>query len=635
MQDRFLRAWFLAGVLGLAAGPALSQPKTLYWRAFDVRARLDDAGRLHVVEKQSMVFSGDWNGGERDFRIGRGQSLAFGGLERISADGERHPLASGDLSAVDQYAFKDPVTLRWRSRTPSDPPFDRTELVYEISYTLSGILTKLGSVYRLDHDFAFPDRVGPIQTFSLELTLDPAWESRTPVAPRITAGPLPPGSGYVLTLELAHHGASTPIAAAGTSRAIRRVVFLLFAAAVLALLVRFWSADRRAGRWAPMPDPQAIDDRWLEKNLFSLLPEEAGALWDEKIGASEVAALLARLSVEKKIESRPVGQKMSLSLLVPLEKFSGYEQSLISALFFGGRKETDTDAVRAHYKGKGFDPVAKIKPGIEDRLKAHADLAAGGEKGFPGITAGLLLSGLLLLVLAVVVGGHPWPDLLGWLISNGFVFVLAVIGASLFRKRLDAPAVALAFLWLPAYDIYSWYRRSAAPTGPGLLLLAGSALFQLGLVSAVFDIARIRASAARIALRKKLLAAQRFFARELRSPSPRLSDDWYPYVLALGLGPLADRWARSFATAPAAAAGVAVSSSGRSSGSSSSSGGPSPAGGWTGGGGSFGGAGASASWAAAAASISSGVSAPSSSSGGGGGGGGGGGSSGGGGGGGW
>jgi hypothetical protein len=40
----------------------------------DVRAILDADGRLHVTESQAMVFTGDWNGGERIFRVSPGQS---------------------------------------------------------------------------------------------------------------------------------------------------------------------------------------------------------------------------------------------------------------------------------------------------------------------------------------------------------------------------------------------------------------------------------------------------------------------------------------------------------------------------------------------------------------------------------
>ena len=150
--------------------------KSLRWRAMDVRARLDADGRLHVTERQAMVFTGDWNGGERIFRVNPGQSLKLDGIWRVDAEtGERKPLSEGNLSEVDRYGWKDPRTLRWRSRRASDPSFADTEIDYEIAYTLSGILLRQGNSYVLDNDFAFPQRDGQIESFSLDLELDPVW----------------------------------------------------------------------------------------------------------------------------------------------------------------------------------------------------------------------------------------------------------------------------------------------------------------------------------------------------------------------------------------------------------------------------------------------------------------------------
>jgi hypothetical protein len=117
----------LALVLLLPALFAPGQTRELHWRSLEVKARLDAEGALHVTERQAMVFTGDWNGGERKFRVERGQTLSFQGLRRVAPSGQAQPLSGGDLSAVDQFVWKDPVTLRWRSRLPSDPSFDGTQ----------------------------------------------------------------------------------------------------------------------------------------------------------------------------------------------------------------------------------------------------------------------------------------------------------------------------------------------------------------------------------------------------------------------------------------------------------------------------------------------------------------------------
>ena len=42
--------------------------------------------------------------------------------------------------------------------------------------------------YRLDHDFAFPDRAGVIERFSLHLTLDPVWRPTSRIDESYAAG---------------------------------------------------------------------------------------------------------------------------------------------------------------------------------------------------------------------------------------------------------------------------------------------------------------------------------------------------------------------------------------------------------------------------------------------------------------
>src|SRR5450432_2702792 len=207
---------FAAVLLLFVAGAALAD-KELHWRALDVRARLDADGRLHVVERHVMVFSGDWNGGERIFRVLPGQSLSLEPVRRFDpgANGEAGPardLVRGDLSAVDHYDFTDATTVRWRSRLPSDPPFDGTELGYEIAYTLSGVLLKQGDRYVLDHNFALPAANKTIETFSVDLDLDPAWTPPGEFVRRRTAGPLAPGANFVVHAELGRAAAGAPAA---------------------------------------------------------------------------------------------------------------------------------------------------------------------------------------------------------------------------------------------------------------------------------------------------------------------------------------------------------------------------------------------------------------------------------------
>jgi uncharacterized membrane protein YgcG len=628
------RFGWLALALGLAA--AAVRGRELHWRALDVQARLDASGVLHVVERHAMVFTGDWNGGERKFRVFPGQALNFQTLSRIDADGQTHTLSAGDLSAVDEFAWKDPATLRWRSRLPGDPPFQETELVYEIAYSLSGVLVKEGDRYLLDHDFAFPDRPGPIESFRLDLSLDPAWKPGVRFPGKLSRGPLPPGEGVVLRLPLAYAGSGRPaVSRTVTGPFARLATFLVLAAAIVFLGLSFRAREKGLGRLAPLTPAASIDEAWLEDRLFPLAPEEAGALWDEAIGRPEVAAVLARLSAGKKIETRAEGKKkLSMRLLVPLDSLSGYDRDLLRGFFFDGRTEVDTDAIRAHYRSSGFDPVSRVRPGLERRLKSLPDFGDRSKVPPRWPTPILIAAGAIVLVLSGVTGEEQPGTIIGVGIMHAILYGVGCLCAYAYQKRVTRLAAFSAiFLWVPAlFLLFSWAGlRSGGGSGP--MLLFGVLLLRLGILNGIFNVAKTRNGSKRIVRRKELASARGFFIHELSGPSPRLRDEWFPYVVAFGLTGDADRWFHAYG---AAGETGSSGSSGRGTSASSSAGsGSGGSGAWTGGGGAFGGAGASGSWAAAAGALAAGVAAPSSSSGGGGGGGGGGGSSGGGGGGGW
>src|ERR1051326_3890422 len=95
------------GLLAICAA-ASARARTLHWKSIEVKATLDADGLLHVSERQNMVFDGDWNGGERKFRIEPGQQLTLGSITRIDPEsGARTPLVDGDLASVDHYQFVD------------------------------------------------------------------------------------------------------------------------------------------------------------------------------------------------------------------------------------------------------------------------------------------------------------------------------------------------------------------------------------------------------------------------------------------------------------------------------------------------------------------------------------------------
>jgi len=204
-----------------------------------------------------------------------------------------------------------------------------------------------------------------------------------------------------------------------------------------------------------------------------------------------------------------------------------------------------------------------------------------------------------------------------------FFYAAAAYQATLSRKDVEflrLRSLKYLALILP-YIAAVIFIIARNPFELSLPLLAGGALLVLGAYLNVLSNAMCKDGKERIALKKRLAAARRYFIEQLKLSKPQLKDEWLPYLIAFGVGPHVDRWFRAYGGSTNT--GVSDSALGSSGGST---------GGWTGGGGKFGGAGATGSWASAIGDVASGASSSSSdgSSGGGGGG-----SSGGGGGGGW
>lgn len=596
--------------------------RELHWQSIEVKARLDDRGTLHVVERQRFVFNGDWNGGERRFRIEEGQRFRFLGIRRLTASGTAVPLVSGDLAGVDQYKLDGDV-LRWRSRLPSDPEFEHTVLTYDIEYEFSNILAGMRGAhpprYVLNHDFAFADRPGVIQRFVLDLELDPSWRlvesTSEPLPTRITATNLMPRESLIVRRELTHVGVNAPaMAFEAASPFIRNLTILLVVGGIPLIFVLFWLGERARGRFV-RPD-ENIDDAWLAEHIFSELPEVIGYMFDHESGAPEVAAILARLTqqgvivsnVERRFFRRP---RLRMTLHEKGYELLTQERQLVY-LFFIDRNnpnETDTDRIRKYYKKAGVDPGGRIENALAAqaaRNPAWTNDAPRAKKQQQFRTIGgafaLLLPGaffgfssLWLMVYMAVLGG-----LACWIGR-----VVATRSSDKMRhlhlRWLAASIPTLLVAWM----LTSIARRELSHVKELPFLLA--AVFLLTVYWFVMKGAVTKQSSEKMLLRARILAARRWFVRQLRKKDPSLRDEWTPYLLALGLGRNVDRWFSAFGGEVAIASST-FGSSFDSSASSFSSGDASVSS-WSGGGGSFGGAGATGSWAAAAISLGSGSSA--------------------------
>jgi uncharacterized membrane protein YgcG len=633
----------------LSASPAAA--RELYWKSLEVGATLDDQGVLHVVERQHMVFTGDWNGGERRFDLRPGQEILLRRITRIDpATGARREVREGSLDDLDRYAWFSDRALRWRTRLPDDPPFEDTEIVYDVAYSLYGALVETGGRYALNHDFAFAERPGAIEDVVVTLRIDPAWRVDGPREQTFRGGRLPPGEGYVVRTELEWSGAGEPALQRTSPRQAR--LLLALAGVPLLLVVLLLASEWSRGRFAPLTPQAASQEGWLEQNLLLHPAELIGAVWDRGVGSEEVAATIARLAAEGKLETRVDGeQELHMKLKVDRATLGGHERALVDGFFFDGRSETSTSHVKSHYKAKGFNPTSLIQPTLEAQAKELVGPSAHSKwlpLWLPTLVA-FVWAMYLFWTAAPATAEGRLPRFLGIGIPLLVLTGIASAMAASWRGRIDrGPWGVIRFL-IPGglmllfvgavingfRDVPILYR--AFGSGLSFDVRLGATLLALALFNSLINQARSRERAQGIALRKRLASARRYFQEELDRPQPALRDEWFPYVLAFGLDKDAQDW---FKAHGAQSSGRSSTSwSGSTSTSSSSSGGSSSSAptGWSGGGGAFGGAGATATWAVAAGSLAAGVAAPSSSggSGGGGGGGGGGSSSGGGGGGGW
>lgn len=613
---------FVCVALLLLAGPAPAQTKSLHWTAVDVSAHLDRDGRLNVSERQAIRFNGDWNGGERRFHLRTGQTIQLRGISRVDAKGNLLSLREGKLDNIDEWLWHDRTTLRWRSRLASDAPFRDADITYVIDYTLSNVLVARGDEYVLRHDFAFPDRDGVIEQLRVNLTFDDAWTLLTKLPDRLERANVQPGESATVGVRLRYRLSTHP---QGVQRGVPPFVGWIVAALLFAIVtwmcLRHFAQEAREGVFAPLIQSGQIDQAWLEENLFRFPPEVVGATWDDETSSAEVAAVLARMVAEGKLSSRIEKTKfwrpdeLHLTLLVPRTNLKGYEAALVKAMFVSG-DETSTRLIREHYKKKGFDPVSKIRKPVEQLSRKIIPSSGRRNSGRRESWKPIVAMTVVAVILLIATGWTTAQSVIAAAVVSGAViaiFIFGVIGATAYQKRVtDMKRFALMFVIPIAILLigvcgFSIVAPSYFPLS--LVLLVGLSTLAVAAVTIILATARVPDLGERFHARRRFAAAREHFARQLRSHEPQLRDEWFPYLLALGLGPRIDGWFRAFGNTTA---------SGTSGGSFSGASAPATSGkGWTGGGGAFGGAGATGSWAAAAGAIAGGVSGQSSSGGGG------------------
>ncbi len=575
-----------------------AQERTLRWKSLEVTAKLENDGTLRVSERHRMLFDGDWNGGQRVFRVGRGQQLSLLSMSRVDERGRKRPMALtlSERIALHEYGF-DGTTLRWRAREASAPPFRNAERVYVVDYLVRNIVARQGDHYVLSHDFAFTDRPGPIESFSAKLDLDSAFQPPVDFVSLYERTDLPPGESAVLTVRLQRTGEGEPqylatpalpdaTPAQGVSSTpppsvpeppppppastiAKLTALLAFLTAAILLTIWFWRREAGLGRFEPRP---RVTPEWLEHNLLVHRAEVVGAAWDGATGPGEVAALIATMTTEGKIEN--VAGAPRLRLLVPRESLSEYERGFVDALFIEGN-EISPEKLRKHYGGTGFEPAKSITAPL---AAAASRLVRTG----PGAT---WKWGCVAFVATLFV--FPF-------MACAFVVTLAL--AYWYGRRLGGRALAMCF---PVPLLLAAMLHTLINTSLGWLvanLVAGAVLFAIAL-----RLASWRGTGLELRNLVNFIAARKYLRQRIVLQDPVVDPRWIPYMLAFGLTP-DDRWSVTAARPhrPEARRDEdrrTTPSTSRASSSPPSATARPAAPAFQSGGGGFGGAGATGSWA--------------------------------------
>ncbi len=523
---------------------ALGHAKSLYWRAVDVQANLDADGLMHVIETQTFVFDGDWNGGERRFVVHPGQRLQLEGVDLM--DGTRAvPLTRGSLDAVNHFELTNAAVLRWRSRLPSDPPFSQKALTYRIRYTLSGVLRGHDGHFGLNHDFAFPDRTSVIEQFTSRFVLDPSWTGMP--SPHVQElRNLGPGQGAIVLGELTHRGSSQPrfVIALTSPIGIHASLGMLVLGACLVIGYFLWQ-ENRYGRFARIASPKTIDSAWLESKVFAYRPEVVSAIalgWGSNVVATILASLVQKRQVASRVEKRWFRRpRLSLRLLVDAETLPREYSALINKLFFDGNRSTDTDALLHRYAGKGLNLTSTVDDLMGRELNKLPDWSKAPRKLNWRLNGALLVGSLVAMVAAALAGSRDGLDLLLWQVPAGLVTLyLGVRAAESQAWEMDWMTLRILLIitiTAPLFGISTAILLDASTKMLHVSVLATMVAWNLAVLKSNLDAMRINQSARKIQVRKNMCAARNYFRAQLRSSAPQLKAHWLPYVVALGLVP--------------------------------------------------------------------------------------------------
>jgi uncharacterized membrane protein YgcG len=541
------------------AHPLTAAAKSLDWKKFEVQAHLENDGDVTIKEEQTIVFDGDWNGGERRFDVAEGRSVDLISIQHWSPSVNGWiPVERGELSKVDRYQWTSSDTIRWRSRLPLDPPFHNTEERYLLQFRIHGAGQAGDPGQTIVRFPVLPgDRPGSVQVFDFHFTADPSLGQTTSDAneqAQMHRENVPAGTAIFARMTLTGGTSSVPIKSTSSSSPSGTTRFALVAGLVLIigiLLWKFFDREKSLGRFSQGPSIQDINENFLNENLFRYPPEIVNVLWEEEVGTKAVLTLLSRLQCEGKIRLSldPREEKgLIIQRIAPIEEFQGYAGILIQHLIPTG------DTFRFQ-EWLDYWTAQKEQPDIPSRVISDQLLAQMDRDPEISIdeTDGKILPwgaiGFSILAINFFIFGLLHDG------AGGFIFIFSVIylGALCakilgrsnkeFSKKFHsvsdlAQRLIIQILIPGAVFLYFLIFTAAGYSLPSQLSLVFAFA---SVVSLLFHFTRSQGEPKRVLKRRNLRAIREWLAQRLRSKTQPLDAKYLPYCVALELNKDLDR----------------------------------------------------------------------------------------------
>ncbi|HEU5430099.1 MAG TPA: DUF2207 domain-containing protein, partial [Thermomicrobiales bacterium] len=369
---------------GAMHGVRPAAAKSVEWANFDVTLDLQQDGGFHVVERQTVDFTGGpWFGGERDVslaRIDRVDAVTLS--EVVNGRTERYryvpPSAYGDQAGTYTYSISNSsLVIQWGL----GGIFDQTR-VFLVGYDVSGVLRTYPdatppyqqiSWIAVDRDLS---ATAPVRhaslTINLPVAVDPAnTQVQPPDEPknhttdgktwRWTASNLSGGETFAVGLRFppivdvappSWQAASDRAEQQAAQASAQNSLFNLLAAGLAILLAIvggigsyvLWNIRGR--------DPVVAPIDFLPQPPGDAPPGIAGALIDEQVDERDIVATLidlGRRNIVRITEQHTDGfmgiggsNDYKLELLEPDATLRPFEQTLVTALFGARRSQGET-----------------------------------------------------------------------------------------------------------------------------------------------------------------------------------------------------------------------------------------------------------------------------------------------------